>query len=452
MSQTSDEHPSREELAAVNEGKLDPARERAILSHVLLPLCEPCMRGLPPLVRIFLGFESLGAELTPEEDAAYDRAIDRAFMVARKHARHLRNQKAKTEQGVKILERGGADAPASLPRTLDDYARFRALLEQSWALRFEDPKLMLQLARHALQCAGRIDARRYGVEQVLDFQCEAQAELGNALRLTDQLGEAEFALARARQLFNRGTHSELLEMRLLELEATLDADQRRFDDACNRLEKVYRYYRRHQDRHLAGRTLLKRGLYLGYAGRPDDALKLLDRSLSLIDQRRDPNVAFLVMFNQTLILLDTDRWRDAERQLFKLRPFQERTGGRINRLRFRWAEGRIDAGLDRLSRAEETLTEVRDGFVAVERSYDAALTSLDLAGVLIGLRKTDTALEVLSAAYVTFAALHIAREAAASVLAVKIACEVGAATRKRVEEVTKFLRRLENDPNAEVTR
>jgi hypothetical protein len=451
MSQTSVEHPSREELAAVNGGKLDPARERAILSHVLLPPCEACLRALPPLVRIFLGLESPGAELTPEEDAAYDRAIDRSFMVARKHARHLRNQKAKTEQGVKILQRGGTDGPASLPRTLNDYARFRALLEQSWALRFEDPKLMLQLARHALQCAGRIDARKYGHEQVSDFQCEAQAEVGNALRLTDQLGEAEFALARARQLFNRGTHSELLEMRLLELEATLDADQRRFEDASNRLEKVYRYYRQHHENHLAGRALLKQGLYIS-ARDPSKALELLESSLSLIEADREPVLTYAAALNQVTILLDGERYREAEKQLFFLRRLQQHSGGRINQLRFRWAEGRIDAGLDRLSRAEETLTEVRDGFVAVERSYDAALASLDLAGVLIGLRKTDTALEVLSGAYVTFAALHIAREAAASVLAVKIACEVGAATRKRVEEVTKFLRRLENDPNAEVTR
>ena len=452
MSQTSVEHPSREELAAVNQGKLDPARERAILIHLLIPPCERCVSLLPAQLRTLLGFEPRGAEFSPEEDAAYDRAIDRAFKVALKHWRHLQNQGVKAERGVKILEREGAAGPASLPRTMDDYARFQAFLARSWALRYEDPKLMVQLARYAVKCADRIDPQKYGAGRVLDFRCEAMAGLGNAYRITEQLTKAEVALRRARELFELGTRSQLLEMRLLELEASLDADQRRFDDAINRLEKVYRYCRQHREHHLAGRALLKQGLYASNAGESSRALELLEKSLKLVDLAFDPTLTYTAMHNQVWILLDLDRFREAERQLFLLRPLLDHCGGRINRLRFRWAEGRIDAGLDRLSRAEETLTEVRDGFVAVERSYDAALTSLDLAGVLIGLRKTDTALEVLSAAYVTFAALHIAREAAASVLAVKIACEVGAATRKRVEEVTKFLRRLENDPNAEVTR
>jgi len=450
MSQTRGDHPSREELAAVNQGTLDPAREKAVLAHVLLPPCECCLRALPPTVRILLGLEPLGAQLTPEEEGAYDRAIDRAFRVALKHARHLDRQKAQTERGIKILERKGADGPASLPRKMDDYARFRALLARSWALRYEDPKLMVQFARHAVQCAEHIDARRYGVNRVLDFRCEAQAELGNALRLMDQLDRAEAALRRARELFELGTRSELLEMRLLELEATLDADRRRFEDADNRLKKVYRYYRQHQENHLAGRILLKRGLYISLSD-PSKALEFLQGSLSLIDPQRDPSLVYAAAHNRVTILLDDQRYREAERQLFSLRPLLEHSGGSINELRFRWAEGRIDAGLDRLERAARTLSEVRDGFVAVERPYDAALTSLDLAGVLIAQGKSEAAMEVVSAAYVTFSALRIPREAAAAVLALQIACEVGAATKAKVEEIARFLRRLESDPNAELS-
>ena len=451
MTKTWGDHPSREELAAVNQGTLDPARERAVLAHVLLPPCECCLRALPPSVRILLGLEPLGAELTPEEDAAYDRAIERSFRVALKHARHLQRQKAQTERGIKILEQKGAEGPASLPHGMDDYARFRALLARSWSLRHENPKLMVQLAIHAVQCTERIDARRYSARRVLDFRSEAQAELGNAFRITEQLVKAEFALRRARELFELGTHNQLLEMRILELEASLDADRRCWENAINKLEKVYRYYRGHGENHLAGRALLKQGIYLSNAGDPGKALELLQKSLSLLDLAFDPVLTYAALHNQVWILLDSSRYREAERQLFSLRPLLEHSGGSINELRFRWAEGRIDAGLDRLERAEMTLREVRDGFVAVERPYDAALTSLDLAGVLIAQGKSEAAVEVVSAAYVTFSALRIPREAAAAVLALQIACEVGAATKAKVEEIARFLRRLESDPNAELS-
>lgn len=328
------------------------------------------------------------------------------------------------------------------------YARYRAFLERSWALRYEDPLRMVRFAGFAVQCSRRLVARPYGIKRVFDFQCEAQAALGNALRVAQRLDEAAGAMARARELFELGTRDLPLEIFLLEREAPLDVDRRRFQEAAAGLKKVYRGYRSLGDRHLAGRTLVQLGICATYAGHPEQALAILRRSLDLIDAARNPSVAYAAAHSQVSILCDCGRFREAERQLFELRPFQQAQGGRINRLKLRWLEGRIDAGQEKLERAEATLLEVQEGMTAIGRAYDAALASLDLAAVLMGRGNTRQAREAALTAYRVFAALQIHREALTSLVVLRNAFEAGMATRVMVEKVASFLRRLESDPEA----
>ncbi len=176
----------------------------------------------------------------------------------------------------------------------------------------------------------------------------------------------------------------------------------------------------------------------------------MQRSLSLIEPSRDPLLAYAALHNQIWILCDLGHFREAETQLFQLRPLQPHMGGRVNQVKFRWAEGRIDAGLDRLERAAKVLLDVRDGMTAIGRFYDAALVSLDLGAVLMGQRRYDHAAEVVFEAYQTFLALSIDREALASLVVLRRAFVTGIATRAMVERVAAELRKLESDPEAKL--
>jgi tetratricopeptide (TPR) repeat protein len=437
-------HPSSEELAALLRGGLAPPRFRAVLRHLLRP-CVSCAEVALAALGIGVDLEAAGAKAAPEE---YEAAIDRAFDVARRHARHLRGQAAQARNILKRLEREKDDleAGARLPLTAGTYAKFRAFLERSWDLRFEDPGRMVRFALLAVKCAEQLDARFYGVQRVCDFQCEAQAVLGNAYRVAQQLDRAEAAMDRARQLFELGTRDPVREIHLLEREAALDAARRRFKRAIMKLETVFRYRRRHGDKHLAASAMIQQGLYMTYAGDPEKALQIWRRSLALIDASQEPMLTYAALHNQVRILCDLDRFHEAERRLFSLRRLQ-RQAGRLNELKLRWEEGRIDAGLRRFERAEKALCEAIEGMTAVNRTYDAALASLDLAAVLMALRRSGEAGEVVLAAYQTFVALRIEREAFASVAMLKQSFELGLATRAMVEEVAAFLRRFENDPS-----
>jgi tetratricopeptide (TPR) repeat protein len=438
------DHPSRKELLAVVREGLTPEREVAILRH-LYEGCKTCLAAAPSALKLGFGLEG---KTTAKEETAIDAAIQRAFKVAVRHNRRLREQELEAKAAEEILAAGGMEAPGNFHPKMGMLAKYKALLARSWSLRHENTEWMVYFTRLAVQCAERLDLKWYGVERVFDFQCRAQAELGNALRVSDQLDKAADAFARARQLFELGTRSEFLEILLLNFEASLHADRRRFDAACINLRKVLRWHQRNGDLHLAGRTLMQIGLFTRNAGNLLQALPILRQSLEAIDAKRDPVLAYAAMHNELALLIDLGQFREAEIKLFQLRPQQNHAGGRINQLRFRWEEGRIDAGLERCDRAETTFREVREGFLEVNRAYDSALASLDLSAVLLAQQKTGEAKDVVVAAYKMFIALKIQREAFMAVLVLKTACEIQVATRELAEKVASYVRRLENDPNA----
>jgi tetratricopeptide (TPR) repeat protein len=438
------DHPSREELLAVVRGGLTPEREGAILLH-LYEGCEACFAAAPCSLVAAFGREG---KPTPEEETATDAAIDRVFAEALRHDRHLRHQKEEAKKAEEILAAGGMEAPKNLPESMELLAKYYAFLSRSWSVRYENTAWMVYFAQLAALCAERLDPRQYGIERVFDFQCRAQAEWGNALRASDQLDKAADAFHRARQLFELGTHDEILEIRLLDFEASLDADCRRFGVACQKLERVFRYHQKSHDFHLAGGILARQGLYEGNAGNLEKALKILQKSLTLIDSDRDPRLLYAALHNQVWLLLDYGDFREAEKQLFRLRSMQQHAGGQINQLRLSWVEARVDVGHRRFARAERILREVSEGLSSCERAYDSALASLDLTAVLLAQKKALEAKEVVAAAYKVFVAIKIEREALMAVLALKTACEIRRATRAMAEEVARYVRRLEDDPNA----
>lgn len=440
------EHPSHAEISALLEDGSIPHRRIEIFLHLLRP-CKECLAKAPLQIRVMLGFEGDPAAAA-QEDADQEAAIDRAFQVARRHAKHLEQQRKEAKKAEEILFQGGMNAAENLPVEIGNLAAMEALLARSWAVRHEDTKLMVQLAFFATKRAEKLDAKRYEIQRVYDYRCRAEAELGNAYRVNDQLGFARTTLGRARGFFELGTKSEWLEVRLLCLEASLDADQRDFNSSCVRLTKAYKIYQKLGDQHLAGRVLVKMGLFTSDAGRDVEALDILKKSLTLVDPKKDPTLVFAANLNILLILVDLREFDEARKQLFYLRPLQPHAGGRINELRLHWLEGRIDANSGKLSRAENVFQRVREDFSHLNRANDSALVSLDLAAVLLAQKKASEATEVVTAAYKVFAALGIQREALFTLSMLRTACEVRLATQELVDDVAKFMRRLQVDPNA----
>jgi tetratricopeptide (TPR) repeat protein len=439
------EHPSAEELLDLVRGRIAPQRGGEVLRH-LYEGCEKCLAAAPVGLAAGLGVER---DLTAKEEAATESAIDRAFAAALREDRKLSRRQGQLEKTVKNVVAGGFGGPERLPRWMKPVDKIETLLASSWSVRFENVALMVYFAQLAVSCAEQLETPRHGGKGVFDIRCRALAELGNAYRASDQFDKAGEAFARSRQLFELGTCPDSLEIRLLELEASFDAYSRSFGNACLRLKKVFSFYRRNGQDHFAGRTLLQLGRYTGFAGDFEKALRLIDESLSLLDVNKDAGLVYVAKQNQIEFLVWCKRYRDAEIELFHLRALQRATGGRINELRQHWLAGRIEAGKERLARAETTLREVHEGWTELGSGYNVALVSLDLAAVLLAQRKAPEATTVVSAAYKIFSALNIQREALVVLLMLKTSCEMREATREHVEKLARYLRKLENDPKAE---
>jgi tetratricopeptide (TPR) repeat protein len=326
-------------------------------------------------------------------------------------------------------------------------AAIETLLDRCSEVRHEDPKRMVQLAQEAVAAAGRLTPERQGVRRVADLKCRATVELGNAYRVADRLDLAEGLVEQAAAFYLEGTGDPFLGARLFDVQASLDGDRRRFELACKALDAVHSFHLQHGDQHLAGRALISKGLYTGYSGDCEEAIHLLQGALTLVDAERDPALAAAGLHNQVSFLVDCGRFREARALLWQNRADLERVSGWVTRLKLRWLEGQINAGLGDLDRAEQALLDVQEGFQKADLPYKAAIASLDLAVLWLRQGRADEAHDIVMKAAEVFTALKIHREGLAAVLLLRKAFETRVATTSLLERVIRFMTRAEHDPN-----
>ena len=437
------DHPGSEELAAFVRGGLPDLRMREVVRHLLLP-CSPCAAVVAEAMQQLVNPDSV-------PDDQYDDAVERAFQAALGREKSLQQRKAEAGRLEAILAQVGMTAIADLPMETDQLALIDALLARSWAVRHDKPWEMLQFADLAVKQAQALDACDHGVARVADVHCRAWAELGNALRVADRYMDAAAALSLGRQMFELGTRDELLEVRVTELEASLAADRRQFTVALLKLTKVYRFYRRKRMDHLAGRTLILKGLYLHYAGRIDEAIEVLRRGRGLLDPKRDPDLHYSATHNELLCLVDAGRVQEAKRLRLERSRELSWGKGRMDQVRLRAVDARLDAEEGKYARAEETFREVKQGYGELGRPYHVAITSLDLATVLLRRGRWVEAKEEALEAIKVFQSLKIGPEAYASVIVLRECFDMRMVTPAMLQEVADHLRRAEHDLNAPFT-
>jgi len=440
-------HATEQELQKLATGNLSPG----VIRHLLV--CRECRAAAA--VRISPWLEGEFPERSPEAlppdlDAAYDSALDRAFETLDEHRLALR-EKSGVRRALAVYAQKGIAGLRESPRLLHGLTAFRSLLELCQDLRYEDPKRMVDAGLLAVWVAERLSVRRFGAPRVADWTCRALLELSNAYRVADRLDDAERSLAEAAAAFRAGTGDELLEARLCDVRASLLADRRRFAAAGEALDTIHAIYSRRGDRHLTGRTLISKGIFVGYGGASEEAIRLLREGLALIDAERDPGLVYAAVHNQAHFLLTCGRLREARALLWKVPTAPEGMGGRVNLLKIRWLAAQIDADLGDLARAERGLLDVKRGFEEAGLYYKAALVTLETATVLMRRDRHEQARDLVVEVLGVFTVLRIGREALGSLLLLDRAFEEQAATGAMVAGVIELLKRAEDNSSAAPT-
>jgi tetratricopeptide (TPR) repeat protein len=442
------DHATDEEIEGFLMERLEPARFRKVLRH-LMRGCPQCARRLAPLgitnVRML-------PPLDAAEESVYDAVLDRAFGKVADELARVEREKRRRKRILAAARRNRKGLGNALGKDGErpSWPVVEALLELSYEARYRDPQEMLELAFAAEYASRNLDAREYPPALIADFQARTLAELGNAYRLNEDFEAAEDAFARAGDRFEEGTGDVLLLARLLDLEASLRQSQRRLPEAIALLEHLAILYKQIGERHLAGRALIKTGVNTYYDGRPREAVSFLRNGMTMLDPARDPQLIRISQLNLLQALVDAGDLQEARQLLLESDLRRKLAGEPLNLLRLRWTEGKIHAGQGKLWRAEAIFREVREGFLEREMDYDAALVGLELIEVRLRMDRhedvTKLALEILD----TFEDLGVEPEALRAMRYLAEACWAKLATPSMAIWVRKFLRPLDLEPGLQL--
>ncbi|HEY4587890.1 MAG TPA: hypothetical protein VII86_01620 [Thermoanaerobaculia bacterium] len=332
------QHLIPQDLQALAGGELSREATRTAVVH-LLHGCGVCQSQAADLWQ-------LGPSPAPPEDA-YDAVFDR----------------------LSATLNGGKTA-----------AEVEELLQRAWSLRHDNPEEMRRTARLAVLAASGLSCRT-------ELMSRALAVYGNACRIAGDLAEAQESLDRAAAVLGPGGGNLEDRARLYELQASLESSRGNDDLALAALDAAYALHQERGDHHMAGRALITKGLYTGWAGRSREAFRITQRGLDMLDETREPELVLAAIHNQIWFLVESGRLREARSLLGANRD--ELATDEAQRLDLLWLEGRIRAGLRDERRALLDLEAAEQGFAAAGRRSQAANVKLDQA--VIHLRKGDAA-------------------------------------------------------------
>jgi transcriptional regulator with XRE-family HTH domain len=241
--------------------------------------------------------------------------------------------------------------------------------EQMAAHKVEDA---LELAHLALAIAEQVPG-----EEGLRAQGYCWGHVANARRVGNDLSGADEAFVRAWDLWRAGGESDLAEWRLLDLEASLRRDERRFSEA---LELLDRARAASGDDPLAvGRILLKKEHVFEQMGDVQNALAALAEAAPFVEAVGDARQLFVFRFKSANHLYHLERYEAAAELLAQVRELAVQQANELDLLRVGWLSAKVAAGQGRTEEAIAGLEQVSRDFQDRDMPYDAALASLDLA-------------------------------------------------------------------------
>lgn len=323
--------------------------------------------------------------------------------------------------------------------TFQTWALVERLCEESVVQASRDLERSAALARLAHEVADRVAGPE---EWRLRVQGFAAAHVANALRVAGKLKASDARMEEAKRLWHAGSDPDAVldPGRLLDLEASLRRDQRRFEEALELLDRATSVSR------CPAHTWISMGFTLELMGEYERAVAVLREAESLPASAGDPRVRYMLQFNLAVNFTHLGRYGDAFELVQQVRNAAADLGDELFLLRVVWLEGRIAAGLGASKEAQSLLALARQGFVANGMGYDLALALLEEATLLLAEGRAATVKALASELAHTFEGEGVHKEARVALKLFQEAAEREAATAELARRVLEFLFRARNDP------
>lgn len=444
-------HPEREDLERFARGDVLAHERRKIEDH-LRSGCGSCQQMIDEMLPCLDEDSWILETFGPEEEDAWEEdgiELDRAFARMEQRLAVISLERSAAPRLVAELSRMPAAEQIEAVRKRRRFQTLAVcdlLLEKSFEEGFREPAGSIALAELAIEVAGQLDGDYYGKSVIQDLRSRAWAYLGNARRVNSDLVGAEQALALAEYLAEHGSGDPLEEARVLDLKASLLSDQGRFEEAAELLDLVIDLYDEVKEHHRKGRAILSKGLFIGYAGRPDEAIQLLTEGLSLVEWDREPRLVLMARHNFAWFLNDCGRCDEALLHLQRFRHSYREFPDQWTDLRFAWLEGKIAGGLEQFEEAEGLLRDVRRQAVEQGLGFEASMITLDLASLYLRQGKGEEVKQLAAAMFPILVARDLHGQAIAALAVFQQFAEMDRVTLGLVQEIMAYLLRARKNP------
>ncbi len=319
-----------------------------------------------------------------------------------------------------------------------NWALMEICCDESVVQASRDLERAASLARLAQEIAEHVRGPKSWLRRVRGY---AAGHGDNILRIVGELKAARVGMEEAKGLWDSGADPQgLLDPgRLLDLEASLLRDERRFQEALDRLEEALPLSR------CPARILINKGFTLEVMGEHDSAIEALLQAESLPDLQADLRLRNILHLNLAVSYVQVSRYSEAARMTQQVRKLAAEMGDEIGILRTLWLESRICAGFGLREAALRLLAQARQEFARRSKSYDVALALLEEAVLMLEEGRTGEVKELAGELTQVFESKGVHLEALAALQLFREAAEREEATVELARRVLGYLCRARHD-------
>ncbi len=318
---------------------------------------------------------------------------------------------------------------------------FRHFLEQSYAARFGDVVVSLQLAKLALEIAEAVVSTDHlTAADSEDLLAEANAYLANARRINSDLTGAAEALDAAEAHFAQGTRDRAVKADLLKFMALLHATRGECQEAADLLDREIALRKLLGQEAELGAALVDRGWIACWLESVDTACDYFQNGLNLVDD--DPRITLVALFALAEALARSGRGLEAWDTICQARVPMAKVQSERFELNDRWIRGLACRAVREVDRAERYLASVRTDLESREQWNFLALASLDLASVHAAQGRLEDVRRLTEEAFAIYKAEGLEQRALTAVVVLQEAIEAERVTEGLAVAVANFLARF----------